>query len=322
MKDRPLLHFAILTLAPFEVDAQTLTIDHRPVGCVVAERFPRFDARFAPGESVAVARVLFRAEKSDQWWSVAMKAEGPSYFGVLPKPKKTLKALEYYLEVTDKALATTRTADYTASVVEGSGACSGKLLAGSVGSAAVLLQGPAGIVAAVPVGFASSGIVAAGSSSATAASGSAAAGGGGIGAGVLLAGAAAAAGVAVAVAPKGDSSNSSTPPVSTQTPVYDVAFVSAPQRIDVSVCAGGVATSFTGLAGIAPDSGGNFNELHSQLTPILRVAGQVTSTTFQATLTCANGAQSGSISATGANNSYSGTFVFGSQQGQVTVVKR
>src|SRR5205814_1718193 len=105
-------------------------------------------------------------------------------------------------------------------------------------------------------------------------------------------------------------------------PLYDVAFVSGPQRIDVSACANGVATSFNGLAGITPDSSGNFNELQSQLTPILRVTGQVTSTTFQASLTCVNGAQSGSLSATGANNSYSGTFVFGSQQGQITVAKR
>lgn len=41
----------------------------------------------------------------------------------------------------------------------------------------------------------------------------------------------------------------------------------------------------------------------------------MTPTTFQAALACVNGAQSGSFSATGANNSYSGTFTFGNQAG-------
>ena len=77
------------------------------------------------------------------------------------------------------------------------------------------------------------------------------------------------------------------------------------------------------LRGIAlADANGNFNETWSVNEPnTMRVAGQVTATTFQATLTCVNGAQSGSISATGSTNSYSGTFAFGASTGQISVRK-
>ena len=186
------------------VHAQAPGIEHQPVACVAAEKFPRIDARFVPNDGIAAARIVFQSDKTDQWWSVAMKPEGPAYFGVLPKPKKSLKAFRYYVEVTDKALGTSRTPDYMTSVVGSRGECSGKLMASSLGSAAVILQGPAG-VATLPLGFASSGVVAAGSASGTAAAGTAgAAGGGGISTGLVVAGVGvAAAGAAVAVVSKG-----------------------------------------------------------------------------------------------------------------------
>jgi hypothetical protein len=197
-----------LVCAP-QASGQTLTIDHRPSGCAVAEKFPRLDARFAPIENIAAARIVFQPEKSDQWWSVTMKPEGLSYFGVLPKPKRSLKAFQYYVEVTDKSLRTTRTADYGVSVVASSGECSGRLLAGGLGSASVMLQGPAG-VAVLPAGFASTGVVsgsvAGGAASATAG----AASGGGLGTGVIVGGlGVAAAGVAVAAKAGGGDASSS-----------------------------------------------------------------------------------------------------------------
>lgn len=78
--------------------AQTLNIDHQPAACVVAEKFPRLDARFAPADNVAAARVLFQADQSQVWYAVSMKAEGPAFSGVLPKPRKSLKAFRYYIE--------------------------------------------------------------------------------------------------------------------------------------------------------------------------------------------------------------------------------
>ncbi|MEO8500349.1 MAG: hypothetical protein ABI565_05490 [Vicinamibacteria bacterium] len=207
MNNRPrfgFVAFVLVGIASPSVDAQSPGIEHQAVGCVAAEKFPRIDARFVPNDRIAAARIVFQSDKTDQWWSVAMKPEGPAYFGVLPKPKSSLKAFRYYVEVTDKALGTSRTPDYVASVVGSRGECSGKLMATSLSSAAVVLQGPAG-VATLPLGFASSGVIA-GSSSATAAGGSAAAaGGGGISTGLIVGGVVvAAAGVAVAVVHKGD----------------------------------------------------------------------------------------------------------------------
>ena len=187
--------------------AQTTRIEHQGVACAVAERFPRFEAGVSPVESVAMARVLFQGTSSE-WYSVAMKAQGGSFIGVLPKPKKGLPSFRYYIEVTDKALRTTRTPEFTTTVIESSGACKGGILAGALGSASVVLQGPAGVVA-LPAGFASTGVVAGSAAGSTAgASGAAAAGGGGLSTGAVVGivggVAAAGAGVAAAVALRGD----------------------------------------------------------------------------------------------------------------------
>ena len=60
----------VLVLASSAVDGQGPNIDHRAVACVVADKFPRFDARFASADTVATARVVFQPEKSEQWWAV------------------------------------------------------------------------------------------------------------------------------------------------------------------------------------------------------------------------------------------------------------
>lgn len=186
--------------------AQTTRIDHQGVACAVADRFPRLEAEFSPIEGVAIARVLFQGT-SPEWYSVAMKKQGNSFFGVLPKPKKDLRLFRYYIEVTDKALGSTRTPEFSTSVIESSGACKGGILAGALGSASVVLQGPAGVVA-LPAGFASTGVVA---GSTVGASGAATAGGGGLSTGALVGivggVAAAGAGVAAAVAAKGGESD-------------------------------------------------------------------------------------------------------------------
>ena len=227
MWQRFLFGLGVVYLNSSPVEAQTLNIDHQPAACAVAEKFPRLEARFTPVDTVAVARVLFQGH-TKEWYSVAMKAEGLAFAGVLPKPKKSLKAFRYYIEVTDKSLGTNRTAEYTTSVVAGAGECSGKVVAASLGSASVLLQAPAG-AAALPAGFASTGVVTSGSAAGSATAGSstgaagaagvagaagaaAAAGGGLSGAAVvgIVAGAgAAAAGVAVAAGKGGDNSSSS-----------------------------------------------------------------------------------------------------------------
>lgn len=227
MKDFHSACVGVLLLSSAPALAQSPAIDHQPVACATAEKFPRLEARFSPAETVAAARVVFQGQTAD-WYSVAMKPEGAAFAGVLPKPKKNLKAFRYYIEVTDKALGTNRTTEYTTTVVDSSSACKGKVMAGALGSASVILQGPAG-VAALPAGFASSGVVAGSAAGSTAgASGATAAGGGGLSTGAvvgIVGGAAAAAGVAVAVKNGGgeDGGTSYSGPVSGQYAVTQIA---------------------------------------------------------------------------------------------------
>jgi hypothetical protein len=123
---------------------------------------------------LARARVFFQSEGTAFWYAVAMKPEGGSFIGVLPKPKKSLKAYRYYIEATDKTTGGNRTPDFTTTVVDGPAGCQGRMMAGALGSAAVALEIPAG-APGIPAGFASSGV----SSSVVAGSSATASGGGG-----------------------------------------------------------------------------------------------------------------------------------------------
>jgi len=183
--------------------AEGPAIEHQPVACVVAGRFPQLTASFTPGDAVARARVLFQPESGRHWYGVAMKPTGSAFSAILPKPKKSLKSYRYYLEVTDTALGTSRTAEHSTTVAAGAAACADKKVAGGLGSAAVRLEVPAG-APSVPGGFSANGVIAVGAAVAVGATTAAAAGGGMstavlIGAGLAVAGA----GVAVAASAGG-----------------------------------------------------------------------------------------------------------------------
>jgi hypothetical protein len=207
---------AIPAPAPGPTARPALSIEHQPVGCAAAERFPRLEARFTPADTIAKARVLFQGANLEEWYSVVMKPEGTAYAGILPKPKKSLSAFRYYIEVTDTALETSRTAEYTTSVVASASECKSKIMAGVVTSASVVLLGPAG-AAAVPVGFASAGVVAAGSA-ASAAGATSAGGGGGLSTGAMVGIGAGVAGLAGVVAAKGGGDSNTTPSSSSPAP--------------------------------------------------------------------------------------------------------
>jgi hypothetical protein len=197
MLQRPAAVLAVVVLScPFAA-AETVTIEHSAVGCVVAEKHPRFEARFTPGDAVAKAKVLFQPKDAARWYAVAMKREGPVFHGVLPKPKKSLEAFRYYIEVTDKAASTSRTPEQTATVVRTAAECQDKMMAGALGSATVALEVPAG-APTVPAGFAAGGVTVVAGAAAGAAAVST--GGGFPTAAVLIGAGAAAAGGAVIVA--------------------------------------------------------------------------------------------------------------------------
>jgi hypothetical protein len=181
MPRRPQSFAWVLVVVAVGRSAGAASIDHKAVGCVVADRYPRFEARLEPAESVKKARVFFRGEGTSAWYAVAMKPAGPVFAAVLPKPNKTLHSFSYYVEVADAALATSRTQEYTAKVVADQGACGKEVLGVPVaGASSVLVEAPAG-APAVPAGFSGAGLVTAGV-------------GGGIGTGTLIIGGAAAVG--------------------------------------------------------------------------------------------------------------------------------
>jgi hypothetical protein len=309
-----------MVLAPVSAAADGPAIDHAPVGCVVAEKFPRMDARIEPLFAVAKATLHFRSATGGPWYLVAMKAQDGAFEGVLPKPKKSLKAFAYYIEAADTAFATSRTPEYTAQVVDGPAACQGKKVAGALGSASILLEVPAG-APVVPVGFAPAGVAGTAAGTAAAVTG-AAAGGGGIATTVLLVGGGvAAAGAAVAVAAShggGSGSAGSGGGGGTRSAGYNVSFLPSPPGIDVSTCADQPLTWC--CQNVHADSAGNFDETWAPSRPnTARITGRATDTTFTATLTCTNGATSGSLSATGSGGTYQGSFSFGASRGNITV---
>src|SRR5688572_25063703 len=95
---------AVLVVCSLTIPAMALgqgvSIDHQGIGCVVAGRFPRFDARLDPAAGVARARVNFRPEGTPHWYWVDMKPEAGLFHGILPKPRKTLHRFSYYIDVT------------------------------------------------------------------------------------------------------------------------------------------------------------------------------------------------------------------------------
>jgi hypothetical protein len=332
--------------SPMPATAQ-VQIDHAAVSCAVAERFPRLEARVVPPDAVARAVVHFRTASDGPWYAVTMKRDGEALAGVLPKPKKTLPAFQYYIDVTDRAFATSRTPEYRTIVVSGPGGCQGKMMAGALTSASVLIEGPAG-AAVVPAGFGSAGVTAAGSGTAasTAAGVTGGGGGGGLGTGAvvgIVAGGAAVAAAAVVASGGGGGEDGSTnggggggggttpgggsappggggtaPGGGGGTPFYSVRFPLP--GIDVSPCAGR-QLSWTGQA-VTVDASGRFDTTWSVNEPgLVRVTGTVTDTAFNASLACTSGGTTGTISASGSGGTYQGTFRFGSSSGSVTVTR-
>jgi hypothetical protein len=160
--------------APARLHAQAVTIAHQPVGCVVAGHFAVFEARFDPAASVARARVYFQGEGMADWYFVDMKPRDDAFQGTLPKPTKSLKRINYYIEVLDQTAAGSRTADFAPEVVPEAGMCGKGLAVAGIAASASVAVGAAAGAPAIPAGFASTGVA-----SATAARAASAARGGG-----------------------------------------------------------------------------------------------------------------------------------------------
>lgn len=285
-------------------------IEHDAIACAVVDRFVQIDATVSPAADVARTRVLFRATGADDWYWVAMQPEKTGVMrAFLPKPTNRLAAFEYYVDAQTKSFAETRTADHRVAVVA-RGSCPNGRLAGSVGSlGAKLVVTALGGGPALPAGFASSGLIAGTATTAT----TAAAGGGLSGTTLAVAG-----GV-VAAAGAGLALRSGSEP---QDAHVAMTFTPFP---DGTAC-GGPATPPLGPGDIAagnivvPRAGGSFQFTKPDTAPYIRVSGQITPTTFSATLSCLSGAPATTLTANGTNYSFSGSYTFSGRSGTWTAI--
>src|SRR5512136_2614568 len=128
----------LLALASPASADEALAIQHQAVHCVVAGKFPQLDACFEPSTRVARARVYFRGEGGPDWYYVEMKPEAQCFRGTLPRPKKSLRQLQYYVAVTDQDFTESRTEEYTTAVVGSKEGCAIGGVAPYVTTASVL----------------------------------------------------------------------------------------------------------------------------------------------------------------------------------------
>ena len=151
------LPFVLALLAvPGQSFAEGIAIEHKPVACIVAGKYPKLPACFTPANKLARSRVYFRAETGGaNWYYVEMKSDAPCFAGILPKPKKDLigKKVFYYLNAFDKDSTDTRTPDITAEVVKSEGECKKDVpVAPFVNNASVA------VFPSLPAGFAGAGL--------------------------------------------------------------------------------------------------------------------------------------------------------------------
>jgi hypothetical protein len=227
-----LLAVASPAAAQDAVDA--LVIQHQPVHCVVAGKYPQLDACFEPTSRIARARVYFKADGGPEWYYVDMKAEAQCYRGTLPRPKKSLKRMLYYVAVTDQDFAEARTEEYAADVVTSNKGCALGAVAPYVTTATVVVSG----AAALPAGFAGAGLLA------------------GIGATTAVAGAAiVGAGAAGAVIAGGGADQPTTTTTTRPSRPVTTTTTQPPTTTTTTTTSTSTTTTSTTLPGCAADSG-------------------------------------------------------------------
>lgn len=188
-----------------------VAIAHETIDCVVADRFPRVEARLDPVERVARVRARFRVAGAVHWYSVEMKAQEGTFAALLPKPKKQTPRIEYYIEAIDTEFGASQTAEHGADVVASPAECSKKVVAAALSAGKVAVTAPAG-APPVPAGFSSSGVTSASASGAAAGGAAAGAGLSATTIGLIAGGGALAVGAGVAVAKGGSDNKTPAPP--------------------------------------------------------------------------------------------------------------
>ena len=130
-----------------------IQIEHNAPACVQAGKYARLDACFRPASALARARVYFRKGGTTDWFYVEMARNAPCHRALLPRPKKDIGRIEYYISATDRRSSEARTRDVTLLVSE-DGSCSAGPLAPIADSGSVVIGSASG---AAPAGFVTGG---------------------------------------------------------------------------------------------------------------------------------------------------------------------
>lgn len=126
---------------------------HEPVDCLVADAFPRLEARVEPDDDVARAVVRFRREGDSRWYSVTTFRREGVWAAVLPKPKAGSAPVHYVIEVTDKAAVKTSSKEFVAAVSPSAASCPGARVAAiAVSPPQISVEVPEG-TRSLPEGF-------------------------------------------------------------------------------------------------------------------------------------------------------------------------
>lgn len=133
--------------------ASGLEIQHQAPACVAAGKYARLDACFRPASALARARVYFRKGGTTDWFYVEMAPNAPCHRAVLPRPRKDIGRIEYYISATDRRSLEARTADNSLLVTE-DGTCSAGPLAPIAESGSVVIGSASG---GAPLGFVTGG---------------------------------------------------------------------------------------------------------------------------------------------------------------------
>ena len=187
-----------------ESGATTLSVDHDPVSCMVANEYPRIDACLIPEPSVQAGRVYFHSAQGSEFYYVEMQLEAGCYVGTLPRPNLDAGPVTYYVEGLGRDFTQTQTSETAATVVEEEGDCRGKVAAVAPVGSPVQVYSLSGTTA-LPPGFSGvSSVLAAGAPTTAAAATGAGAGSFITSTGGLVLMGAAVAGIGIAIVAGGD----------------------------------------------------------------------------------------------------------------------
>lgn len=140
-----------------ETSGSGADIRFEPVTCFVAGEFPLLDAQIDPVQSVARARVYFKAAVSDQYYYVEMTQDAGLFYGKLPRPQVAASPITYYLQSTTAEFEESQTREIDAIVVEDVSECEDRVVAAYGPPGAVTVFSAESGAAVTPVGFAALG---------------------------------------------------------------------------------------------------------------------------------------------------------------------